>query len=257
MRKIIPIILIMSIMASYIYSQDNWNILAVDTNTHSINLTNQVIDMSGATSVKVPYNTSSNDAAQVYYVDNSFSTRTTLLNTTGSVEVANSTSFIIPLLYSPVELVDCRFYLGTTNGAPVSKRATFRIMQKPYDRCNDLVYMYTNQLYFSTTTTLAGASDTFTNVVGDASGFIINDMYTKPTTSPQTWQTVSNYTSTVVSWNCSNIVSEATGTLVSHVNRWRLSLYNDLTGGTNLYVNLSFNTPYTNQISWSCDYYRK
>ena len=257
MRKIIPIILIMSIMASYIYSQDNWNILAVDTNTHSINLTNQVIDMSGATSVKVPYNTSSNNAAQVYYVDNSFSTRTTLLNTTGSVEVANSASFIIPLLYSPVELVDCRFYLGTTNGAPTSRRATFRIMQKPYDRCSDLAYLYTNQLYFSTTTTLAGASDTFTNVVGDASGFIINDMYTKPLTSPQNWQTVTNYNANTVFWNCSNLFSEATGTLISHVNRWKLGSYTDRTGGTNLYVNITWNTPFTNVVSWSCDYYRK
>jgi len=257
MRKIIPIILIMSIMASYIYSQDNWNILAVDTNTHSINLTNQIIDMSGTTSVKVPYNTSSNDAAQVYYVDNSFSTRTTLYNTTGSVEVANSASFIIPLLYSPVELVDCRFYLGTTNGAPISRRATFRISQTPSNRCSSLAYLYTNQLYFSTTTTLAGASDTFTNVVGDASGFIINDMYTKPTTSPQTWQTVSNYNANTVFWNCSNIVSEAVGTLVSHVNRWKLSTFADRTGGTNLYVSLSFNTPYTNIVSYSIDYYRK
>jgi len=257
MRKIIPIILIMSIMVSYIYSQDNWNILAVDTNTHSINLTNQVIDMSGATSVKVPYNTNSNDVAQVYYVDNSFSTRTTILNTTGSVEVANSASFIIPLLYSPVELIDCRFYLDTTNGAPISRRATFRISQTPSNRCKDLVYMYTNQLYFSTTTTLAGASDTFTNVVGDASGFIINDMYTKPTTSPQTWQTVSNYTSTVVSWGCSNIASEAVGTLISHVNRWKLGSYVDRTGGTNLYLNITWTSGYTNTIGYDISYYRK
>jgi hypothetical protein len=191
------------------------------------------------------------------YMDAAFNSRTTLYNTTGSVEVANSASFIIPLLYSPVELVDCRFYLGTTNGAPISRRATVRISQKPYNRCSDLAYLYTNQLYYSILNNLVGNPNEYTNVVADASGFIINDMYTKPTTSTQTWQTVSNYTSTVVSWNCSNIVSEAVGTLISHVNRWKLGTYMDKTGSTNLYVNITWNTPYSNVVSYSIDYLRK
>jgi hypothetical protein len=191
------------------------------------------------------------------YVDSAFNTRTTLYNTTGSVVISNSASFSIPLLYSPVELADCRFYLGSTNGAPASRRAAIRIMQKPDDRCTSLVYLYTNQLYYSVLTTVAGATNSFTNVVADASGFIINDMYTKPLTSPQTWQTVSNYNATTVFWNCSNMVPEATETWISHVNRFQLPSYMDRTGGTNLYVNIQWTTPYTNMISYSIDYYRK
>jgi len=191
------------------------------------------------------------------YVGSAFATRTTLYNTTGSVAVSNSASFSIPLLYSPAELADCRFYLGSTNGAPTSIRAAIRIMQKPEEKCTSLVYLYTNQLYYSVLTTVAGATNSFTNVVADASGFIINDMYAKPLTSPQTWQTVSNYNATTVFWNCSNMVSEATGTLISHVNRFQLPSYIDRTGGTNLYVNIQWTTPYTNTISYSIDYYRK
>ena len=251
------LISLITLLAISIHAQDNWNILAVDTNTHSINLTNQIIDMSGATSIKVPYPVNTNDAARVDYILSAFATRTNLYNVTGSVVVSNSLTFTIPLLYSPVNLADCRFYLSTTNGAPISRRAIIRIMQKPDNRCNDLIYLYTNQLYYSTTTTVAGVGDTYTNVVGDASGFIINDMYVKPQANPVTWQTVSNYSSTVVYWNCSNMVSIAVGGLISHVNRFQIPWYIDKNGGTNLNVNIQWTSGYTNTIGYSIDYYRK
>ena len=264
MRKILSPILIMlsmlsalSVMTSYVHAQDNWNILAVDTNTHSINLTNEIIDASGATSLKVPYPINTNDAVRLDYILSAFATRTNLYNVTGSVVVSNSLTFTIPLLYSPVNLADCRFYLSTTNGAPISRRAKISIMQNNSGRCTDLIYLYTNQLYYSTTTTVAGVVDAYTNVVGDASGFIINDMYVKPQANPVTWQTVSNYSSTVVYWNCSNMVSIAVGGLISHVNRFQIPWYIDKNGGTNLNVNIQWTSGYTNTIGYSIDYYRK
>ena len=247
----------LAIVTSCIHAQDNWNILAVDTNTHSINLTNEIIDASGATSLKVPYPVNTNDAARLDYVLSAFATRTNLYNVTGSVVVSNSLSFTIPLLYSPANLADCRFYLSTTNGAPVSRRAIIRIKQKPDDRCTDLIYLYTNQLYYSTTTTVSGAADTYTNVVGDASGFIINDMYVKPQANPVTWQTVSNYNATTVFWNCSNMVTIAVGGLISHVNRFQIPWYLDKNGGTNLYVNIQWTSGYTNTIGYDISYFRK
>lgn len=239
------------------FAQTAYKILAVDTNTGVANYSTNINFPGGLSGPRA--NTSSNYVPyiQLQELTSDLATRTNLYNVTGSVSVSNSASFIIPLLYSPAELADCRFYLSTTNGAPVSRRAKIAISQKANNRCNDLIYMYTNQLYYSTISTVAGVADTYTNVVGDASGFIINDMYVKPLVDPVTWQTVSNYTSTVVAWNCSNMVNETTGTLISHVNRFQLSNYMDRGGGTNLYVRIDWTSPYTNTIGYDISYYRR
>jgi len=45
---------LISLIAINIYAQDNWQILALNTNTHKINLTNEIIDISDAISLKIP-----------------------------------------------------------------------------------------------------------------------------------------------------------------------------------------------------------
>jgi hypothetical protein len=112
-------------------------------------------------------------------------------------------------------------------------------------------------LFYSVTSTVAGAAETFTNVVADASGFIQNDMYTKPDASQATWQTCSNASGTVVSWNCSNMVPTEAGTTISRVNRIRVPDYYDATGGSNINIMINFTTPYTNTVSWNIAYWSR
>jgi hypothetical protein len=119
------------------------------------------------------------------------------------------------------------------------------------------VFLYTNQLYYSVTSTVAGAATDFTNVVSDASGFIVGDMYNKPDASQATWQTCSNAAGTLVSWNCSNLVATSAGGTISRVNRFRVPDYYDATGGSNIFCNLQFLTPYTNTVAWSVTYWSR
>jgi hypothetical protein len=158
---------------------------------------------------------------------------------------------------APIRITDARFFLAGLNQAAQSVRAKFSISQKADNRCTDLVFLYTNQLYYSVTSTVAGAADAYTNVVGDASGFIVNDMYTKPDASQLTWQTCSNAAGTVVSWNCSNMVTTAVGTTISRVNRLRVPDYYDATGSSNIYCNLQFLTGYTNTVGISLTYWSR
>jgi hypothetical protein len=158
---------------------------------------------------------------------------------------------------APIRITDARFFLAGLNQAAQSIRAKFSISQSTNNSCTDLVFLYTNQLYYSVTSTVAGAADAYTNVVGDASGFIINDMYTKPDASQLTWQTCSNGVGTVVSWNCSNMVTTAIGTTISRVNRLRVPDYYDATGSSNIYCNLAFLTGYTNTVGISLTYWSR
>ena len=174
---------------------------------------------------------------------------------TNSPTFAQVTNIIYVILArTGIEITDARFYLAGLSNSAQSVRAKFSVSQKPNNRCTDLVFLYTNQLYFSCTSTVAGAADTFTNVVADASGFIVNDMYTKPDASYATWQTVTNASGTVVAWNCSNMVATAAGSTISRVNRWKLGNYDDCTGGSNIFVNVSFYAAYTNTVAWNIKY---
>lgn len=237
------------------FAQMNYKILAVDTNTGVANYSTNINFPGGLSGPRA--NTSSNYVPyiQLQELESDLATMTNLYNVTGSVAVSNSASFIIPLRYSPVELVECKFYSTITNVS--SRRALMAISQDNIGRCADLVYLYTNQLYYSVTTTVGGVANTYTNVVGDASGFIINGMYTKPGTLPQNWQTVSNYNATTVFWSCSNLVDTTSEELISYVNMWKLSRYMDKKGGTNLYVRIQWTTPFTNTIGYDISYCRK
>jgi hypothetical protein len=232
--------------ANSAFGQMLYKILAVQTNTGVANYTNDATLFPAG--IRGPNGVVSNDYVTV---QQSLSVSTNPFVITGTLgPISNGANFTIPLPAGCVMLTDCRFYLDTATGAPVSKRARLAIMQQPYERCTDLAYLYTNQLYYSTTTTVAGAANGYSNVVTDATGFIVNDMYAKPLLNPVTWQTCSNATSTVVGWNCSNMVAGAIGDLITRVNRWKLTVYMDDTGSTNLYGRIDWTTPYTNSIGY-------
>ena len=176
----------------------------------------------------------------------------------GGVTFEQATNIAVAVMsLAPIRITDARFYLAGLSNVAQSVRAKFSVSQKSNNRCTDLVFLYTNQLYFSCTTTVAGAADTYTNVVADASGFIVNDMYNKPDASSATWQTCSNASGTVVSWNCSNMVTTAVGTTISRVNRFRVPDYYDATGGSNIFCNLSFYTATTQTVAYSVTYWSR
>lgn len=79
MKKFLISLLMISMLSFPAFSQNSWKIMALNTNTHSINQTNQIIDMSGAISIKVPYSNTTNDAARVDYVNSIVPTNSFIL----------------------------------------------------------------------------------------------------------------------------------------------------------------------------------
>jgi hypothetical protein len=154
-----------------------------------------------------------------------------------------------------IDITDFRLYLAGLNQSDQSVRGEVHVGQANAAQANDIVFTWTNILFFSCTSTVAGVAGEFTNVVGDASGFIRGDMYTKPSASPLTWQNCSNGVGTVIYWNnkpgadvSSNKVNNDVGTTVSRVGRYRVPDYYDDMGGTSVYCNVRFLTPYTNTV---------
>jgi hypothetical protein len=149
----------------------------------------------------------------------------------------------VPIPAAVVNVYDFRLYLADSTTRTF--RARVDITRKDTMRCDNLQYFSTNLLFYSTTTTVAGAANDFTNVVTDASGILTgkDNMYTKPFLTPQTWQSATNASATVVAWACSNMVAGSIGDVISHVSRIPEQTYINKQGATNLILGI---TPWSN-----------
>jgi hypothetical protein len=95
---------------------------------------------------------------------------------TNTVVVSNTADFSIPLVDNRVMLDDIRMYFSETNNAPVSKRASIQLFRNSNRRCDKLVYLDTNQLYWTSLNTVATTASSTSNTVADASGVIKQDL---------------------------------------------------------------------------------
>jgi hypothetical protein len=152
-------------------------------------------------------------------------------------------------------LDDIRMY--TTNNSAISKRAVLQLFRKSTRRCEDLVYLDTNQLYYAVQTTADSDANIGTNVVADASGIVKNDLYYQWTAgTTNSYCRATQTTATVIYWGSTNLFSMPSGSLISHVNQFGSFPYYDMNGTSNLYFRLTFTTPWTCAIQTVINYGR-
>jgi len=176
---------------------------------------------------------------------------------TNAVTVTNTQDFSITLAANKVELYDVRMFLSTTVDAPVTKRASLQLYRNSNRRCDNMVYLDTNQLYYTVLTTADGVAGTSTNVVADASGIIVNDLYWKDATAgTNDYQRAASATATVITWACTNLNNTATGTLISHVNQFGGFPYYDANNSSTMWFRLTFGTGYTGVVTTAINYGR-
>jgi hypothetical protein len=178
---------------------------------------------------------------------------------TNTLYVTNATAFILPLPYSSVCLDDVRVF-ATTSGS-YSKRYSFRFFRRPGPafRRTDLAYVATNCLLYATTSTVAQAVGSLTNVVADASGIVwpIDAYYQDYGGGTNDIVSYTNATATVVWQCCPNQYAQPAGSLISHVEQLGSFNYWDATGGTNLYGDLTPTSGWTGTVNIVIDGARK
>jgi hypothetical protein len=184
------------------------------------------------------------DASAIYWVTN-------------TVVVTNTAEFSIAgLAANKITLHDVRMFLCLTNGAPLTKRATIGLYRNSNYRDDALTYLDTNQLYYSVLTTESGVDGESSNVVADASGSVVNDLYYKAITGTTTtdYQRVQSATATAIIWGCTNLFNSDSNMLISHVNQYGGFPYYDATGSSSMWFRLTFTSGYTGTIQTVVNY---
>jgi hypothetical protein len=174
---------------------------------------------------------------------------------TYTISVTNSATFAIPLPYSSVCMDDVRAF-ATTVGS-YSKRYALRIFRKPGPafRRTDLVYVATNGLIYATTSTVAQAVGSITNVVADASGIVwpIDMYYQTYGGGTNDFISYTNATSTILWQCCTNQYAQPAGSLISHVEQLGGFNYWDASGGSSLYGDIILTTGWTGDVAIALD----
>jgi hypothetical protein len=170
---------------------------------------------------------------------------------TNTFTVTNSATFSIPLPYSSVCLDDVRVF-ATTVGT-YSKRCALRFFRSPGPsfRRTHLAYTFTNGLIYATTTTVAQAAGSITNVVPDASGIVwpIDMYYQTYGGGTNDFISYTNTSATVLWQCCTNQYAQPVGSLISHVEQLGSFNYWDASGGSSLYGDIVPTTGWTGAVT--------
>ena len=165
--------------------------------------------------------------------------------------VTNSATFSILLPYSSVCIDDVRVF-GSTIGS-YSKRYALRFFRNagPVFRRTDMAYTFTNGLIYATTTTVAQAVGSITNVVPDASGIVWPiDMYWQSAGgTTNDYVSFTNATATVLWGCCTNTIAMPVGSLISHVEQLGSFNYWDASGSSSLYGDIVPTTGWTGNVT--------
>jgi hypothetical protein len=152
-------------------------------------------------------------------------------------------------------LDDIRMYLSETNGTPISKRASIQLFRNSNRRCDKMVYLDTNQLYWASLSTTATDAGVGSNTVADASGVILNDLYYQNDNSiTNEFCRPTNTTSTIIYWGSTNIYAFTTTSLVSHVNQFGGFPYYDELNTSQLWFRINFTTATTTTVQTLINY---
>lgn len=173
---------------------------------------------------------------------------TAQFSVTNLVPITNTTRFTVTLPATACSLDDIRIFAANTNVS--SRRYQVRLFRRPDFRRTDLAYVATNCLLYATTSTVAQAVGSGTNVVNDASGIVWPiDMYWNDYGGgTNDWMSYTNASSTVLWQCCTNNYAAPAGTLISRVEQFGGFTYFDATGGTGAYFEYAPTTGMTGSI---------
>jgi hypothetical protein len=177
--------------------------------------------------------------------------------TTNSIEVTNSTTFSIDLPFSSICIDDMRVF-ATTPGT-YSRAYSIEFFRSSDFRRTYLAYTYTNAQFYATTTTVAQAIGSTTNVVADASGirWPIAMYWQSAGGTTNDYVSFTNATATTL-WNCcTNTIDMPVGSQISYVGQFGSFNYWDATGGSKLYGRIKPNTGWTGTVQIVMDGARK
>jgi hypothetical protein len=261
MNKLKYIIISILLMSTNLYAVEPYQILAVDTNNSYVTYTNEVKFSNGVYSsfgIKTGTNPSITDSNIATLGDiNAIVTNRDNASywVTNTFVVSNSLDFSITLQDNRVMLDDIRMYISTTNNSPVSKRASIQLFRNSNRRCDKLVYLDTNQLYWTSLNTVATTEGSTSNTVSDASGVILNDLYyIGDNTLTNEFCRPTNTTSSIIYWGSTNIYAYTTTSLVSHVNQFGGFPYYDQNNTSQLWFRIQFTTPWTTTVQTVINY---
>lgn len=257
------IILFFTFLGFDLYAQTEYRILAVDTNPAAtnykfLNYTNDLKMSNGITvawGIKSGVNPSITDSNIATLGD--LKTYYQMYSVTNTYVISNTLDFAVQLQQNRTILDDIRFYLSETNNAPFSKRASIQLFRNSNRRCDKMVYLDTNQLYWVALNTTATAASSGSNTVADASGVVLNDLYyIKDNTTVNEFCRPTNTTATIIYWGSTNLNAYTTTSLVSHVNQFGGFPYYDELNTSQMWFRLTFTTPYTTTVQTVINYGR-
>ena len=181
-------------------------------------------------------------------VTNAVRAMTADFSVTNLISVTNYTRFAIDLPGNKVSLDDMRIFAANANIG--SRRYGVRLFCSDDFRRTYLVYAATNCLLYATTSTVAQAVGSGTNVVNDASGIIWPiDMYWQSYGGgTNDWMSYTNASATVLWQCCTNNFAAPAGSLISRAEQFGVGKYRDATGRSKLYGDFSPLTGMTGQI---------
>lgn len=267
---IFGIILLLNLICSEkIMAQTSYRILAVNTNESAsdykyINYTNE-LKMSNGLYISYGIKTGQNPSitpSNIAVLSDITSLSNSIINlnnqtywVTNTIVVSNTADFSIPIIDNRVMLDDIRMYTITTNDSPISKRANIQLFRNSNRRCDKMVYLDTNQLYWRSINTTATSAGSGSNTVADASGVVLNDLYyIADNSTVNEFCRPTNTTSTIIYWGSTNLNAYTTTSIVSHVNQFGGFPYYDQNNSSQLWFRLTFTTPWTTTVQTVINY---
>ena len=188
---------------------------------------------------------------------------------TNTIVVTNSFSGSIPLTANGLEISEIRLFINNTNGPmPYSAPFKYEFFNHSDRRSDNLLFsdvgstavatQPTTNGYLTCVTNIAvSAIGATTDVVSDASSFIIGDtVYQQQLTGGSNgYHRISNIAGNIITHGTTNRTDYAIGSLYSHVERFQIPFYYDLTLTSNLWYTFAFTANVTNSLSLVFSYY--
>jgi len=186
------------------------------------------------------------------------------------VTVTNTADFQFSgFVANAINAYDIRLYLDQTNSAPYSASVLYEVYDHSNRRAENLLFSdagataassapTTNGTLMSTLFTSASGIGATTSAVTDASSIIIGDMYYQQDalTGSNGFVRAVSVTGNVVTRGSANYNSYGIGSLYSHVERFTVPFYQDLTGSSSMWFRVTFPGNVTNSITIRVVYVR-
>jgi hypothetical protein len=187
---------------------------------------------------------------------------------TNTIVVTNSLSSSIALPVNGLNISEIRLYINTTNGImPYSAPFKYEFYNHSDRRADNLVFSdvgattagsqpTTNGYLTCVTNTAISVLGATTNVVSDASSFIIGDTSWQQqlTGGSNGFHRITAISGNLITHGTTNRTDYMIGSIYSHVERCQGTFYYDFTGTSNLWYTFTFTANVTNSLGVQVGY---